>query len=79
MTSSSARQTLCTEAVVRHWQQWTKGRAARSTCYAAYGVQGRVGGKWGGGGTFAQPGTPLMSFSMGDVSPRGPFFTCGPQ
>lgn len=26
--------------------------------------------------TFVQVGTPLMSFSMGDVSARGPFFTC---
>ena len=27
-------------------------------------------------GTFAQLGTALMSFSMGDVSAKGPFFTC---
>ena len=26
--------------------------------------------------TLDQPGTPLMSFSMGDVSANGPFFTC---
>ena len=26
--------------------------------------------------TFVQVGTPLMSFSMGEVSASGPFFTC---
>jgi hypothetical protein len=29
--------------------------------------------------TFVQVGTPLMSFSMGEVSASGPFFTCGAQ
>ena len=29
--------------------------------------------------TLLHVGTPLMSFSMGEVSARGPFFTCSPS